>query len=423
MDSPLLEVRDLTVEALARRLLDRVSLQAGKGEFIGLVGPNGAGKTTLIRAILGLVRHREGVVWVDGHSIKGISPRRMARLLGYLPQALPPTYGFTALEVVLMGCYPSMGLFQIEGDKEHRIALEAMRLTQTDAFASRQVATLSGGERQRVFLARALAQQPRLLLLDEPIANLDIHHQIKVLEMVRGMVENGLTAIAALHNLELAVSYCHRLVLLHCGRVVAEGEPERVLTPDNLQTVFGVSALVYRDPASQRIVITPSDCSPSRRRTLRVHVVCGGGSGAHLMYLLRREGFAVTAGPLGAGDTDRLAASSLGIPFIPLPAFSPVHEEAYHRHLNMVARADVAVLCPMPIGPNNLRNLEALQYANHLVSLEGEPFTQRDFTGGRASEVFQTLTPSARCNSPQDALALLVQWDEEKAMLPSHSGR
>lgn len=416
MDSPLLQVRDLSVEAQARRLLDRVSLQARRGEFIGLVGPNGAGKTTLLKAILGLVRQQEGVVMLDGRSLRQMSPGEMACLLGYLPQALPPTYGFTALEIVLMGRYPRMGPFHIEGEQEHRIAMEAMRLTQTEGFAQRAVATLSGGERQRVFLARALAQHPRLLLLDEPIANLDIHHQIKVLELVRGMVKQGLSVIAALHNLELAASYCHRLVLLYQGRVVAEGEPEEVLTPHNLQRVFGVSALIYRDPASQRIVVTAPDDSPPISRSLRVHVVCGGGSGAHLLYLLSREGFIVTAGPLGAGDTDRLVASALGIPFIPLPAFSPVDDESHQRHLGLVAQADVAVLCPMPIGPNNLRNLEALRQVRSLVSLEPEPFAPRDFTGGIATQVFQALTPSARCATIHDALLLLIQWDRKKGL-------
>lgn len=409
---PSVEARDVLIQTEARRLLDKVTLTAKAGEFIGLVGPNGAGKTTLLKAILGLVRRQGGRVVLEGHALERLTPREVARLVGYVPQTLPDTFAFTALEAVLMGRYAHLGPFQMEGAADRYIALEAMRRTETDAFAQRTLATLSGGERQRVFLARALAQQPHLLLLDEPIANLDIQHQIKVMEMVRSMAENGLTVIAALHNLELATSYCHRLVLLHQGQVVAEGPPQEVLIPANLQKVFGISALVYRDPVTQRLVITPTNEPPRQRsRRLKVHLVCGGGQGAYLLYLLHREGFTVTAGPLGEGDTDRLAASALDIPFIPLPAFSPIDDKAHHRHRSLVAQADVAVLCNIPVGPNNLRNLEALQGAKRLISLEVGPFASRDFTGGEASRLYQSLTPCARCATPQEVLSRLLAWE------------
>ncbi|GBD11848.1 Fe(3+) dicitrate transport ATP-binding protein FecE [bacterium HR23] len=410
-----LEAHDLVIEAQARRILDRVNLQAGRGEFIGLVGPNGAGKTTLLKAILGLVSPREGVVFLDGRSLARLPPREVARHIGYVPQALPETPAFTTLEVVLMGRYPHLGPFQVEGEGDRRIALEALRTTETHHLALRPVATLSGGERQRVFLARALAQQAPLLLLDEPIAHLDIQHQIKVMEMVRDLTSRGVTAIAALHDLELAGLYCHRLVLLHQGRVVAEGPPDAVLTPANLEEVFGVSALIYRDPATGRLVVTPSHTPPKTSQRLRVHLVCGGGSGAHLLYLLHRGGFAVTACPLGQGDTDRLTASALGIPFIPLPAFAPVDDDAHQRHRQLVAQADVAVLCDVPFGPNNLPNLEALRDARRLLSLEKTPFAQRDYTGGVATRIFQALTPCVRCGTPEEVFSLLLQWEQQRA--------
>ncbi|MCS7206443.1 MAG: ABC transporter ATP-binding protein [Dehalococcoidia bacterium] len=423
INAPALEVQGVSVQVQARLLLEEVSLRAGRGEFIGLVGPNGAGKTTLLRTILGILRAQKGAIVLDGQALSSLSPREVARRVGYLPQGIPDTFSFTALEVVLMGRYPHLGPFQVEGERDRQIALEAMRQTETEAFAQRAVTTLSGGERQRVFLARALAQQAPLLLLDEPIANLDIQHQVKVMGMVRAMAEHGLTAIAAVHNLELAAAYCHRLVVLQRGRVVADGCPQHILTPDLLQRVFGVTALIYQDPATQRLVVTPTDTMrPRAEKGLRVHVVCGGGSGAHLLYLLWREGYMVTVCPLGEGDTDRVVASALGIPFIPIPAFSPVDDQAHERHEELVAQADVAVLCSVPFGPNNLRNLQALGGARRFISIEDGLFATRDFTGGVAERVFQSLTPTARCRSPRDVLTFLQQWEGAPAPVGNAGG-
>jgi|FaiFalFF_MnMetaG_3_1042247.scaffolds.fasta_scaffold00290_4 iron complex transport system ATP-binding protein len=415
MAHPVLALASVTLEVQARRILEGVSLEARGGEFIGLVGPNGAGKTTLLRTILGLYAPKKGVVFLEGCPVGRLGQREVARRVGYVPQALPPTFAFTALDVVLMGRYPHMGFFQMVEDEEDRSAARAaMEKTGTLPFARREVTTLSGGERQRVFLARALAQRPRLLLLDEPIANLDLHHQVQVLEMIRGIVQGeGVTAVAALHNLELAAAYCHRLVLLHQGRVVADGPPEEVLTPHALARVFGIAALVYRDPVTGRLVVRPLGPLPSHppRPLPRVHVVCGGGSGGHLLYLLYREGFPVTAGPLGEGDTDRLTASALGIPFLPLPAFSPIDDAAHRRHREMVRQADAVVLCPMPIGPHNLRALEAMEEGRCLLSFEEGPFPPRDFTGGRATRLFHALPFAARCSTPQEVLSFLARWE------------
>ena len=168
-----------------------------------------------------------------------------------------------------MGRYPHMGRFQIEGRADERIAMEAMQLTETEEFADRTLDTLSGGERQRVFVSRAFAQEPRVLLLDEPTANLDILHQLRVLNLIRGSINGGLTAIAAIHDLSMAARYCDRLALLSHGRVVAEGTPEEVLTPERVEAAYGVRAAIYRDPITDALAISliaPADAqSPSAK--------------------------------------------------------------------------------------------------------------------------------------------------------------
>ncbi len=246
----------LSWEIDARKILKDVSLHAGRGQFVGLVGPNGAGKSTLLRAISGILAHVEGTVCLDGEDIRSLSSRKVAANLALIPQIAPYTYGFTSLELVLMGRYAHLGRFQIEGRDDHRIAVDAMELTETSEFAERTMDTLSGGERQRVLVARALAQQPRVLLLDEPTSNLDILHQLKVLDVVRQLVDDGLAAIAAIHDLNMAARYCDRLLLLQDGQVVVEGPAEDVLTPETIESAFGVNAAVYRDPINGCLAIS-----------------------------------------------------------------------------------------------------------------------------------------------------------------------
>ena len=249
-----------------KRLLHDIDLKAVQGQLIGLIGPNGAGKSTLLRAISGTLGHTDGVVRLEGADIETLSSREVATRLALVPQIAPYTHGFTAMELVLMGRYPHLGRFQIEGSEDQHIARDAMRMTETERFDERTLDTLSGGERQRVFVSRALAQQPRILLLDEPTSNLDVLHQLKVLDVVRELVDDGLTAIAAIHDLNLAARYCDRLVLLRHGRVLAEGTPAEVLSPDTIESAFGVKSAVYRDPITGALAISligPADGSSS----------------------------------------------------------------------------------------------------------------------------------------------------------------
>ena len=264
--SPAIGAQGLFYEVEAETLLDGVDLHADRGQLVGLIGPNGAGKSTLLRAISGMLRYRGGTVCLDGADLNAISAKDVAARLALVPQIAPYTHGFTALELVLMGRYPHLGPFQIEGREDDRIAKDAMRLTEIEQFADRTLDTLSGGERQRVFLARALAQQPRILLLDEPTSNLDVFHQIKVLDLVRQLVDDGLTAVAAIHDLNMAARYCDRLVLLSEGRVLADGPPEDVLSPEIVESAFGVKSAVYRDPVTGSLAI--SLIGPAEERSL-----------------------------------------------------------------------------------------------------------------------------------------------------------
>lgn len=253
---PAVDARSLSFSVDAVKLLDRVDVSAESGQLVGLIGPNGAGKSTLLRAISNVLSYQEGSVSLHGADLTTLPAREVAELLALVPQIAPYTQGFTAFELVLMGRYPHLGRFQVEGQSDDRIARNAMRLTETDQFETRTIETLSGGERQRVFLARAVAQQPQVLLLDEPTSNLDILHQLKILTLVRQLVDDGLTAIAAIHDLNLAARFCDRLVLISGGRVVADGPAEDVLTPELIESAFGVESAIYREPVTGALALS-----------------------------------------------------------------------------------------------------------------------------------------------------------------------
>ena len=215
--------QNLSYRIEAQKLLDGVDLSVERGQMVGLIGPNGAGKSTLLRAISGILRCQDGAVTLEGRDLKSMTAKDVAAGLALVPQIAPYTHGFTSMELVLMGRYPHLGRFQVEGKLDEQIARKAMAMTETGQFAHRTLDTLSGGERQRVFVARALAQQPRMLLLDEPTSNLDVLHQLMVLDLVRKLVDDGLTAVAAFHDLSMAARYCDRLVVMADGKVVSTG--------------------------------------------------------------------------------------------------------------------------------------------------------------------------------------------------------
>ncbi|HEY3366333.1 MAG TPA: ABC transporter ATP-binding protein [Symbiobacteriaceae bacterium] len=247
LNSPLRGDR-VSFAAGGRLLVDGLSLTLAPGRLVGLVGPNGAGKSTALRLLNGLLPAAAGAVYLDGADIARLEPEQVARWVARVPQTPPLDLDFAVLDVVLMGRYVLDAGWQ-DTSAGRATALAALAQTGAAPLADRLYSTLSGGERQRVIIARALAQEPQVLLLDEPTASLDLRHQLEVLEAVRRLtVERQLAAVTAIHDLALAARYCDELLLLHEGRAVAAGAPADVLTPATLRSVFGVAATVERHP-------------------------------------------------------------------------------------------------------------------------------------------------------------------------------
>ena len=232
-------------------VLPDITLQVRPGEIVGLIGPNGSGKSTIIKAFSHVISPHSGKIFLDGRDISRIPRRELACLVGVVPQMPLLPSAFTAFEIVLMGRNPHLGLFQYEGPRELAIAWQAMEKTATHTLAERRVGELSGGEIQCLLMARLLAQETKVVLLDEPTANLDIGRQVEILDLIKRLCrENNLTVLAALHDLNLAAQYCHRLLLINDGHIHAEGTPAEVITTENIGEVYGAKDCVYTHPVN-----------------------------------------------------------------------------------------------------------------------------------------------------------------------------
>ncbi|MES2822877.1 MAG: ABC transporter ATP-binding protein [Pseudomonadota bacterium] len=240
-------------------VIDNVDAIVQKSEFVGLIGPNGAGKSSLLRMLAGLIKPQAGEVELcineSSSAVTKIAPQERARVMAYLAQHETPVWPLSVKNLVALGRSPWNGnVLQATADDE--VAIDnAMHMTDVHLLADRPITELSGGELQRTLLARVFAGSPQLILADEPIASLDLYHQLHVMELLQAQAKNGGAVIAALHDLSLAARFCSRLILLHEGKVVAEGEPVKVLTPENISAVYGVS--VHVDCRDEGVVIIP----------------------------------------------------------------------------------------------------------------------------------------------------------------------
>ena len=247
-----LVAHDLTLAYKRQTVVEHVNLTVSGGRVLGLIGPNGAGKTTILRALAGLSQPRHGNVLLNGRDVTRMSAPERARQIGLVPQGERHAWALTVDEMVLLGRAPHRGWLLPFSAADHAAVECALSQTGLLPLRGRPLDCLSGGERQRALIARALAQEPAVLLLDEPTANLDLRYQMEILGLVRQLAtERKLVVVIAIHDLTLAARYCDCLALLSCGGIFASGAPQAVLTSENLMSVFGVAGQLYSDPSGQ----------------------------------------------------------------------------------------------------------------------------------------------------------------------------
>jgi iron complex transport system ATP-binding protein len=411
------EIQDLSFSFEGKRVLKDISLSIGEEEFLGLMGPNGSGKTTLLRCMMNFLKPEQGAVLVDAKPIHTMSDKDLAQLFAVVPQTSQIEFSFTAYEMVMMGRIPhAKSRLSSETKADAKAVRDAMERTNTWQFSDRQYASLSGGERQRVIIARALAQQPTILLLDEPTVYLDITGQLEIMDLLRELNREGLTIIAVMHDINLASRYCGKIALLHDGRLESQGTPEEVFTPDNIIRIYDVDVIVRKDPLTNSVSVIPRITTiVSAMHGTRVHVLCGGGTGGAAIIGLRDAGYAPSAGVINVLDSDFELSEDLHIPVVTEVPFAQISDETHLQNLQRVMEAAAIVVTDFPVGPGNLKNLEAavaaLGKGKPVFIVNAETVEKRDFVGGKAKQLIDDLISrgAVKVNGKQDLMAKLAE--------------
>lgn len=375
------------------QILKDVSFKIKKGEFVGLIGPNGAGKTTLLKCING-INTSDGRIKIKNMDLAKLNEKKIAREVALMNQNTNITFPFPSIDVVLTGRYPYLGFARGESIEDYNIARKYMDYTHTLKFEKRPITKVSGGERQRILFAKILTQETDIILLDEPTSNLDIAYEEQIFAYCRELCSMGKTVIAAVHDLKIASRYCSKLMLMKDGEIIADGTTEEVLTSENLSKAYGVNALVYRN----RITGFLDFYIPGfehRKEKRRVHVIGGGGSASGVIRQLFERGFDISTGVLTHGDSDLNCAEVFGIKRVVNNPFSEICDDSFNENIKHIKEAEFTILCNMPFGVLNIRNLEAARYASNLVIIEDDNPENRDFTGGKALEIYNDLKRNA----------------------------
>lgn len=252
----ILEARNIDLHFNGKTILNSLSITIGEGELVGLIGPNGAGKTSLLRILANLQKPDNGELSLNQQPLTKIDKNLFAQSIGYLEQGAPVHWPLQVKRLVELGRLPHLSPWGTLSDRDQKIVAQAMAHAEVSHLTERIVSTLSGGERLRVLIARLFATEPKIILADEPIAALDPYHQLHTMELFRDHCDRGGSAVVVMHDLNTAARFCHRLVLLHEGRISCEGSPKQVLQPDRMQDVYGISVDI-QDHDNNGITVIP----------------------------------------------------------------------------------------------------------------------------------------------------------------------
>ncbi len=373
-----------------------LSFNCKKNRIYGIIGPNGCGKTTTLKIMAGYLTPKSGDVTYDGKNILKIPPKEAAKVRAVVEQKIYSPFVFPVFDYVMLGRMPYLKAFVAESRSDYDIVNNALSITQVTHLKDKNIDALSGGELQRVMIARALAQCPQYLMLDEPTSHLDIRQQLELMQLLRRL-SSDMTIIMVIHELNQASLYCDDLVLMEKGKIVSHGSGREVLTSKNIYDVFGVTAIPINE-FTNGVNYTFSLPVHLKRQEM-VHVICGGGSGSKVMTDLNASGMKVSAGILAVNDQDHNTAKNLGIIDIQTEPFNAITDKMEEDLIGNLLKSDCIVLTIMYIGKGNIKNLEAVLKVidQKTVFFVGNPeeISHYDFTGGKGVALYNKIIKTA----------------------------
>lgn len=393
----MIKVENLNFKYGDREILKEINLIFNTREFVAIIGPNGSGKTTLLKNISNVIVPDSGYIYLEKKLLNNYSPKELAKKMAVVPQDTSVDYNFSVYDLVMMGRNPYQDRWGRVNSKDREIVREVMELTDTLKFKSKKINELSGGERQRVIIARALAQKPEVLLLDEPTSSLDINYQGEIFDLLKLLNrELNLSIILVSHDLNLTSQYCDRLILLKEGSIYKIGTPEEVLTENNIKNVYQAEVTIKRNPLTARpyIIINPARKERRKREAdKKIHVVCGGGSGEFLLEELYNLGFNISCGVINQGDNDWVVAKKLNLDLAEIPAFAPIDEESLKYNSKLIMESDLIIVTDTPFGHGNIGNLYLLASLKRkkIILLNKKDIHERDYTNGKAIEYWKYI--------------------------------
>ncbi len=420
MESPVYSLSHVRVSLGGRQVLGPLDLDFEDGSFVGLVGPNGSGKTTLLRVLTGAIHPTGGEVKLQNRLLSDYKALEIARLVGIVPQSFNLDFSFTVEEMVAMGRYPhgrqdANVVHSADSGGPADPVAAALRSTGLTDLAKRPITQLSGGERQRALIAQTLAQETPTLLLDEPLNNLDLNHQLETMQLLRSLHCSGRTLVVVLHDLNMAAQYCDELILLDRGQLAARGTPADVLDPRLILEVFKARVSVHRQ--GRRPYVTPIWSEPTGGAPgnvqRRVHVLAGGGAAGSIVEELVLRGFAPSVGVVSVFDTDYATAQTYGLEVVSAPPFEPFTEEAMREFDALTREAEALIIAPVFFGRGNLAPLNsallAARAGKKVIVVDRPPVAERDMSDGAASRlVAQLLAAGAlAAHDPAQAVDLV----------------
>lgn len=383
-----------------KSVLKDISFSVEKGQFISIIGPNGSGKSTLLKNLANIYLPLKGDIEIDGKNISNYNKKELARKIALVPQDTTISYDFSVFDVALMGRFPYIGRFEKESENDYKMVVEALKLTNTFHLRDRSINEISGGERQRVIIARALIQEPEIIFLDEPTSHLDINHQIDLLTILKNLnKEKNTTIILVIHDINLACRYSDKIVLMDDGKILSEGNPEEVITRENIEEAYGLNVIIEENPYTESLYIVPLSLKNGeeiQKPKEKIHLIAGGGSGREILTKLEEKGFELTLGVINTGDSDWSLAKKLFIRTIDEIPFSDISEESYKKNLEFISEADIIILSSTAYGVGNLKNLkaayEALKMGKAVYLVDNYKSDYKfDYTNGEAQSLLDKM--------------------------------